>query len=390
MRTNSSCSFQWFWVVITAVVLEGPSFVNGFSSTTGRPRIRGESSYPTFAVTKPAVARTDSSTWRDTNNYYNRERSTIIRQSSWRIPTVPRPSSSSTRLYASTNIIRRPLFTQVISDVDDTLKSSGGVNVAGVNLGGIDVQYNRGSIYPGVAEFMLQISIGVDCDNTNNKNNALQPAKVAILTARAEEFKIALELKETNPISIAFRAAATKIGISGWGIGPVLYGSVAEWIVQDRKGLRKFTNFERLLQQDPTGIIFQYVYVGDTGELDQEAGETMLREYPEVVKAVFLHVVSNSMNQQQQQQGQQEQPGYGGDNVVIVPPPKLINGRPIVFFRTYVGAAVAAVQLGLMSLDGLEMVVDAACEQLSSVPKSSSKWIDLNRDLDQADNLLLM
>ena len=35
-------------------------------------------------------------------------------------------------------------FTQVISDVDDTLKSSGGVSVAGVALGGIDTQYARG------------------------------------------------------------------------------------------------------------------------------------------------------------------------------------------------------------------------------------------------------
>lgn len=43
----------------------------------------------------------------------------------------------------------------MISDVDDTLKSSGGVNVAGVALGGIDVQYERGDFYPGVAEFML-------------------------------------------------------------------------------------------------------------------------------------------------------------------------------------------------------------------------------------------
>ena len=40
-------------------------------------------------------------------------------------------------------------------------------------------------------------------------------------------------------------------------VGPVLYGSVAEWIIQDRKGLRKFTNFERLMQQDPAGVIFQ-------------------------------------------------------------------------------------------------------------------------------------
>jgi hypothetical protein len=49
-------------------------------------------------------------------------------------------------------------FTRVISDVDDTLKSSGGVNVAGVTLGGIDVQYPCGDFYPSIAEFMLEIS----------------------------------------------------------------------------------------------------------------------------------------------------------------------------------------------------------------------------------------
>lgn len=39
----------------------------------------------------------------------------------------------------STFSLQFPL-TQVVSDIDDTLKSSGGVSVAGVNLGGIDVQ----------------------------------------------------------------------------------------------------------------------------------------------------------------------------------------------------------------------------------------------------------
>ena len=39
--------------------------------------------------------------------------------------------------------------------------------------------------------------------------------------------------------------------------GPVLYGSVSEWIIQYKKGLRKFNNFERLLEQDPTGQIMQ-------------------------------------------------------------------------------------------------------------------------------------
>ncbi|KAG7374869.1 hypothetical protein IV203_013964 [Nitzschia inconspicua] len=256
----------------------------------------------------------------------------------------------------------QPLFTQVISDVDDTLKSSGGVQVAGVALGGIDVQYNRGEIYPGVAEFMLALS---------SHPPESVPAKIAILTARAEEFKAALEIKDESKLAVALRSAGTAAGIDGWGIGPVLYGSVAEWIIQDRKGLRKFTNFERLIQQDPTGTIFQYIYVGDVGELDQEAGETMLREYPEVVKAVFLHVVSDREGE-----------------TPIIPALQFINGRPLVFFRTYVGAAVDAVQLGFMDMDGLQAVIDASIKKLANVPQTSDKWLDVQKDINRAKLLL--
>lgn len=107
------------------------------------------------------------------------------------------------------------------------------------------------------------------------------------------------------------------------------------------------------------------MYVGDTGELDQEAGETMLREYPQVVKAVFLHVVSDAPDP-------------------VVPQPKLINGRPLMFFRTYVGAAAMATQLGLMDDVALIRVVQAAEQDLSDVPLSSSKWKDLERDIREA------
>jgi hypothetical protein len=117
-------------------------------------------------------------------------------------------------------------------------------------------------------------------------------------------------------------------------------------------------------------IPIKYVYVGDTGELDQEAGETMLREYPEVMKAVFLHVVTDNV----------EGPPF-------IPAPKLINGRPVVFFRTYIGAAVDAVQLGMMDLDGLRSVIEAAITKLSNVPKTSDKWKDIEKDLARADEL---
>ena len=184
-------------------------------------------------------------------------------------------------------ILASPL-TQVVSDIDDTLKSSGGISVAGVTLGGIDVQYDRGDFYPGVFQFMWEISLFSvvvnhryyeeyslergDRENFHRISSTsstiskdanvgiLYPPKVAVLTARAEELKAALEIKNSSKLAQAFRKTGESSKILptlDWGIGPVLYGSVNEWIIQSRKGMRKFNNFERLLEQDPSGQIMQ-------------------------------------------------------------------------------------------------------------------------------------
>ncbi len=288
-------------------------------------------------------------------------------------------SASSSEISQKITGITPLPFTQVISDVDDTIKSSGGVKIGEIALGGIDTQYERGDFYPGVFQFYLEMSISSFEDALFMENDGgpemrkilknCSPPKVSVLTARAEEFKIALELKSSSKIAKAFRKTGERMGIEDWGLGPVLYGSVAEWVIQDRKGLRKFSNFERLINQDPTGSVMEYVYVGDTGELDQEAGETMLREYPEVVKGVFLHVVS-------------EKP------YPSIPKSKLINGRPVVFFRTYVGAAVQACRLGMISESAMMRVVSAAEEDLEDVEQTSDKWQDLYKDVTEAYNTL--
>lgn len=66
---------------------------------------------------------------------------------------------------------------QVITDIDDTVKSSGGLRLLGVALGGIDTQYKRGQYYPGAFQFALELSrFGVP--------EGRDPARVAVLTAR--------------------------------------------------------------------------------------------------------------------------------------------------------------------------------------------------------------
>lgn len=65
--------------------------------------------------------------------------------------SMMRAAIVSTKLMEEPTPSRRTLaypLTQVVSDIDDTLKSSGGLEIGGVSLGGIDVQYNRGDFYP--------------------------------------------------------------------------------------------------------------------------------------------------------------------------------------------------------------------------------------------------
>ena len=44
--------------------------------------------------------------------------------------------------------------------------------------------------------------------------SAKYPAKIAILTARAEEFKAALEIKDGSKLSVALQRAGEKAGVS--------------------------------------------------------------------------------------------------------------------------------------------------------------------------------
>ena len=121
---------------------------------------------------------------------------------------------------------------RVITDIDDTVKSSGGVAIPlggfSIPLGGVDTSFQRNSFYPGVFQFDLEIA----CHATRVGG---KPEKVAVLTARAEEFRFALEIKQSSKLCIGFRKAGESRSLSDWGVGPVLYGSVQEWICQERK-----------------------------------------------------------------------------------------------------------------------------------------------------------
>ncbi len=233
-------------------------------------------------------------------------------------------------------------------------------------MGGIDTQYKRGQYYPGAFQFALELSrYGVP--------DGRDPARIAVLTARAREFKFALELKPTHKVCRTYAAAGVENGVSGWGVGTVLYGSVKEWICQSRKGLRKFRNFEALRAEDRFDLT-DYVFIGDTGELDLQAGESMVRKYPTRIKGLFMHYVSEARP--------------------APPPPKdrTLLDVPIIYFKTYVGAAVKAAELGLLDVAGVEAVVARTLEELENGKKgkaTAEQWADVLADIEVAKRTVL-
>ena len=271
---------------------------------------------------------------------------------------------------------------RVITDIDDTVKSSGGVRLFGIALGGIDTQYERGHFYPGAIQFAFELS----------RHKAAVPSKLSVLTARARELKFALALKPNGKLCKEYSKVGAKNGFDDWGIGTVYYGSVKEWIFQERKGLRKFRNFEKLLRED-SNPNHKYIFVGDTGEKDEDAGERIVAKYAGRIKAIFLHSVSDTEDR----------------STLRHPRDRFLNGIPIFYFRTYVSAAVKAYQHNLMSAEGLARVIDQAKQDLyeldpypslaqtastavaSIIPnlnnnyvKKSSRWEELDDDIQWA------
>ena len=257
---------------------------------------------------------------------------------------------------------RRPL--QVVVDVDDTVKSSGNLRLLNIPLGGIDGQYARGAFYPAVDDFVAELALA----------HGGAPEPVAVLTARAKEFKFALALDADDAVVKRFADCGRRKGMAGWGVAydRVLYGSFHEWIFQDFKGWRKFANFQKLLSA--LGDLDdapkrRYVFVGDTGELDGQAAELMAARYPDRVAAVFLHAVGPD----------------GGGRGVEVPRDYDVAGVPVRFFRTYVGAARAARALGLLDAGACARVADAAFRDLGD-DRESNRRSDVEADASRLDS----
>ncbi|GEN10613.1 Uncharacterized conserved protein [Myxococcus fulvus] len=227
---------------------------------------------------------------------------------------------------------------KVLSDIDDTFYA---------NLK--DSRYPSKTVYPGVLAFYAELDRGP----------GIIPGREGDLTF--------VTARPMDPLGAVENLTFDSLRKHGVPPHVVLSGSLTHLLGNSRIATKKFDNFLRYVRCFPE---YSFVFVGDSGQGDVEFGDRMLQHAPEAVHAVFIHDVVDTPETTR----------------------RAWLDKRIHFFDTYVGAAVDAFAVGLISRDGLARVALAARESMEGIAFTSAAQRDarkteLLRDLQRADAL---
>ncbi|AGC45778.1 hypothetical protein MYSTI_04485 [Myxococcus stipitatus DSM 14675] len=225
---------------------------------------------------------------------------------------------------------------KVLSDIDDTFYA---------NLK--DTRYPSKTVYPGVLAFYAELDRGP----------GLIPGREGDLTF--------VTARPMDPLGAVENLTFDSLRKHGVPPHVVLSGSLTHLLGNSRIAAKKFDNFQRYARIFPE---YGFVFVGDSGQGDVEFGDKMLSAAPHGVHAVFIHDVVETPEATR----------------------RTWRDKRIYFFDTYVGAALEAFALGLISRDGLARVAIAARESMEGIAFTSAAQRDarkaeLTRDLQRAD-----
>ncbi|HZO13007.1 MAG TPA: phosphatase domain-containing protein [Polyangiaceae bacterium] len=228
---------------------------------------------------------------------------------------------------------------KVLSDIDDTFYANWK-----------DERFPKKTIYPGVRQLYVELDRG--------PTEAGRMGDLAFVTARPKDRPGLVEC-----------ATHESLGERGIGCAVVLAGSFFYLLSNDSIAEKKLANFVDYARLFPE---YEFVFIGDSGQGDIVFGRQMREREPERVRAVFIH------------------------DVVATPDPDRLARRQegIILFDTYVGAACEALELGLISVHGLERILTTAQEELALVPfcddhQRTARLADLARDETRARHLIL-
>ena len=177
---------------------------------------------------------------------------------------------------------------KILSDVDDTLLSSGGSYPAGV-----DKRYTKKVVYPGVIGLYRELDLGIHGPEEFPPNSA---GNLVFLSARPHLYK---DISEKHNFA-KFEKLRERKGVDGRGglhtIPSLLAGDITSgrefMMTNDFEPLarKKFDNFKRFVSIYPE---YKHVFVCDNGQGDVRAGEMMYDHFPKHIDGLFVHVVQD-------------------------------------------------------------------------------------------------
>lgn len=249
---------------------------------------------------------------------------------------------------------------KILSDVDDTLTSSGGSWPAG-----IDNSFPKKAIYPGVMSFYRELDLGVTSDN--DQWDSSRVGNLVFLSARPHVYKDMSENVTYGKLSMLEEER-------GLYTSPTLLaGSLdtgGQFLVRGNSEPLALTKFKNFLEYSALYPEFTTIMIGDNGQGDVRLAEMVLEEscqFRSNLHRVYIHQVQPLANtlanhppkkrQQHQEQGRVKgkEKGGGTDDE------GKLNSR-VCYFLTYVEAAVDAYHNNLIRASGLRRIMEEAVQ----------------------------
>jgi len=176
---------------------------------------------------------------------------------------------------------------KILSDVDDTLTSSGGSYPAGV-----DKRYPKKVVYPGVIGLYREMDLGINGPEKMPSNTG----NLVFLSARPHLYK---DISEKHNFA-KFKKLREREGVDGRGglhtTPSLLAGDITSgrefMMTNDFEPLarKKFDNFKKYVSIYPE---FKHVFICDNGQGDVRAGELVHDSFPNHLDGLFVHVVQD-------------------------------------------------------------------------------------------------
>ncbi|WP_437833045.1 phosphatase domain-containing protein [Sorangium sp. So ce1153] len=228
---------------------------------------------------------------------------------------------------------------KILSDIDDTFYANWK-----------DARYPKKTVYPGVLQFYAELDRGAGAAPG-------RPGDLTFVTARPGDRLGLVEDATLEALAARGQLAAT-----------VLAGSFTRLIGNRAIAEKKLENFVEYRRLYPE---YDFVFVGDSGQGDIHFGQRMLELAPEAVKAVFIHDVAAT-------------PELARLDLAV---------GGVRLFDTYIGAALEALELGLLGPEGAARVAQAALAAFAAVPFPSHEGreprrLEVLRDLARLNEVL--